>query len=281
MITVLNSGIYSTIQDLGRSSFANIGVPVSGAMDSYAAKIGNQLLHNKLEDAVIEITFGGCKFRFEKDLKICLSGANFSPKIDDKKVLMNSVLDVKKDAILTFGRKVNGVRTYLSVQGGLLSESILKSKSFYKGITENFVLKKGDQLQVNLSKEIYRNTFSKIKIGENHFKAHTIACNRGPEFDLLSSEQKKRLIKKLFTISNDNNRVGYRLEDVMENQLKPILTSGVLPGTVQLTPSGRLIVLMRDCQVTGGYPRVLQLTEEAINRLSQKGTNDIIQFVLK
>ena len=67
----------------------------------------------------------------------------------------------------------------------------------------------------------------------------------------------------------------------IENQLKPILTSGVLPGTVQLTPSGELIILMRDCQVTGGYPRVLQLTEEAINILAQKTTKDKIQFELK
>ena len=86
----------------------------------------------------------------------------------------------------------------------------------------------------------------------------------------MSKTEQELLIETQFTISNDNNRVGYRLKEVFKNQLKPILTSGVLPGTVQLTPSGELIILMRDCQVTGGYPRVLQLTEEAINILAQK-----------
>jgi allophanate hydrolase subunit 2 len=68
------------------------------------------------------------------------------------------------------------------------------------------------------------------------------------------------------------------LEETLENQLEPIITSAVLPGTVQLTPSGKLIILMRDCQTTGGYPRVLQLKESAINMLAQKFTDSIINF---
>ncbi len=71
-------------------------------------------------------------------------------------------------------------------------------------------------------------------------------------------------------ISKDINRMGYRLNEILENDISSILTSAVLPGTVQLTPSGKLIVLMRDCPVTGGYPRVLQLPKTAINRLLKK-----------
>jgi biotin-dependent carboxylase-like uncharacterized protein len=281
MITVLNPGIYSTIQDLGRPSFANIGVPTSGVMDSYSAKMGNQLLNNNLKDAVIEITFGGCKFRFEKELKICVTGANFTPKIDDKEVEMNSVLEVKKGAILSFGKKIIGVRTYVSVQGGILSEVVLNSKSFYKGITTSFVLKKGDKLTIDSIKSGNKSAFSKIKTDEHHFKTTFIECFKGPEFELLTKVQQEKLLGNQFTISNDNNRVGYRLEETFENQLQPILTSGVLPGTAQITPSGKIIVLMRDCQVTGGYPRILQLTEEGINILAQKTTKDKIQFVLQ
>lgn len=281
MITVLNPGIYSTIQDLGRSSFANIGVPISGVMDSYSAKMGNQLLNNNLKDAVIEITFGGCKFRFEKELKICITGADFTPKVDDKEVQMNSVLEVKKGAILSFGKKVIGIRTYVSVQGGISSEAVLNSKSFYKGITTSFVLKKGDELTIDSIKSGNKSAFSKIKIDEYHFKTTFIKCFKGPEFELLTKVQQEKLLGNQFAISNDNNRVGYRLEEIFENQLQPILTSGVLPGTTQITPSGKIIVLMRDCQVTGGYPRILQLTEEGINVLAQKTTNDKIQFILQ
>ncbi|WP_347173679.1 biotin-dependent carboxyltransferase family protein [Polaribacter uvawellassae] len=281
MITVLNPGIYSTIQDLGRSGFAHIGVPVSGVMDSYAAKIGNQLLHNNLDEAVIEITFGGCKFLFEENLEICITGANFTPTIDGKEMQMNSVLEIEKGAVLSFGKKTFGIRTYLCIKGGISSEVVLKSKSFYKGITANFVLKKGDQFKINSITSENKRTLSKIKIDEEYFKANTIECCKGSEFELLPKQQQEKLLQGKYTISNDNNRVGYRLEESFENQLKPILTSGVLPGTVQLTPSGKIIVLMKDCQVTGGYPRVLQLTENALNILAQKSTKDKLQFRLK
>ena len=75
--------------------------------------------------------------------------------------------------------------------------------------------------------------------------------------------------------------MAYQLAPTFDNALDPILTAPVLPGTVQLTPSGQLIVLMRDCQTTGGYPRVLQLTEDAISILSQKTTGNSLKFRLK
>ena len=75
--------------------------------------------------------------------------------------------------------------------------------------------------------------------------------------------------------------MAYQLEPLFQNSLEPILTSPVLPGTIQLTPSGQLIVLMRDCQTTGGYPRVLQLTEKSINILSQKTTGNDLKIRLK
>ena len=103
---------------------------------------------------------------------------------------------------------------------------------------------------------------------------------KGPEFDMLSDLEKEELFIRYFSISNNNNRMACQLNEIFENKLQPIITSLVIPGTVQLTPSGKLIILMRDCQATGGYPRVLQLSEIAINVLSQKFTNDKIQFKL-
>ena len=72
--------------------------------------------------------------------------------------------------------------------------------------------------------------------------------------------------------------MGYRLLETLGNKLEQILTSSVLPGTVQLTPSGELIILMRDAQVTGGYPRILQLKEDSIAQIAQKTTNDTFVF---
>lgn len=279
MIKVVHPGIYSSVQDQGRRGFAKMGVPVSGSMDAYSAEMGNILLKNRKLDAVIEITFGMAKFEFTTDTFICVTGADFSPKLNGKSLEMMTVYEVEKGSVLSFGKRKYGVRTYIAVQGGIQSEVILKSRSFFKGITAQSQLKKGDQLSI-FPKKSYENTgFSKIKILEQLFSSEALDCYPGPEFDQLNEEQKKRLFQPL-TISKDTNRVGYRLNETIKNSLQPMLTSGVLPGTVQLTPSGKLIVLMRDCQVTGGYPRVLQLSEFAVNILSQKMYGNKFQFIL-
>ena len=103
---------------------------------------------------------------------------------------------------------------------------------------------------------------------------------KGPEFEYLTLEQQAQLFNNKLTISNLNNRMAYQFKEPLKNNLNPIITSQVLPGTVQLTPSGNLIVLMRDCQTTGGYPRILQLKETSINVLSQKMTGQTLQFKL-
>jgi len=76
--------------------------------------------------------------------------------------------------------------------------------------------------------------------------------------------------------------MGYQLENpIPKMKKKEIITSVLIPGTVQLTPSGKLIIMMRDCPTTGGYPRILQLTDEAINRLAQLETGDTFTFNLE
>ena len=98
------------------------------------------------------------------------------------------------------------------------------------------------------------------------------------EYNNLTLGEKNFLLNNSFTISNENNRMAYKLKEKLKNKLKSIITSPVLPGTIQLTPGGEIIILMKDCQVTGGYPRIFQLEEESINHIAQKKTNDIVNF---
>lgn len=278
MIKVLKAGFYASIQDKGRQGFASVGVPVSGVMDTYAADLANSILDNSLESAVLEITFGGTQLQFLTDTFICISGGDFTPKINQKSILMNARIQVSKNDILSFGKINFGVRCYLAVKEGFKTDKILESRSFYQNITNSSVIQKNEILPINKIKNHLKSTNTSIKVLKHHYNTQEINCFKGPEFDLLNKDQKEQLIDKLFTISNDNNRMGYRLNETIQNNLSSILTTAVLPGTVQLTPSGKIIVLMRDCQVTGGYPRILQLTEKAINILSQKTTNNSLKF---
>ena len=278
MIKVLKAGFYATIQDRGRVGFAAMGVPVSGAMDMFSAEISNSLLNNDLDDAVLEITFGGTELQFLSGTFIAVSGANFNPVLNQKEIRQNKRIKVCEGDVLSFRKSSLGARSYMAVKGGFQTTKVLKSRSQFKNITQNFRVKKDELLVIKLHPKDLKPTNTSLKISPNHFVSSFIECFEGPEFYLLSEKQKKILLNTVFSISSDNNRMGYRLKETIKNNFSSILTTSVLPGTVQLTPSGKLIILMRDCQVTGGYPRILQLSETAINQLAQKTTNSTFKF---
>ena len=102
----------------------------------------------------------------------------------------------------------------------------------------------------------------------------------GPEYQMLPTSLQEKIENKVFTISKNWNRMAVQLEALIPNQLATLLTGPVIPGTVQLTSGGKLIVLMADCQVTGGYPRIVQLTEDGLHTIVQCKQGDSLQFRL-
>jgi antagonist of KipI len=281
VVKVINAGFYTTIQDLGRFGFQKHGVPVSGAMDNYSSRMANALLDNKENDALLEITMSGPILQFCSDTAISIVGADFSPKLNNNPIMLNHAICVKENDVLSFGNSKYGFRCYLAVSGGFQTEIIMKSRSMYKEISSGFKMVENDELSILKHSVSTERKHATIRIDSNHFTTKKLEVFKGPEFELLSKIQQQQLLSEEFMVSKDNNRMAYQLVETLTNTLKPIITSLVLPGTVQLTPSGKLIVLMRDCQTTGGYPRVLQLSESAINILAQKFNGKTIHFKIK
>jgi len=280
MINVLSSGFYTTVQDLGRNDYQSLGVPISGAMDHCALKMANAILGNDENCAVLEITLVGPKLEFTCNSLISITGAELPVKLNSDDIQSFTAINVVKGDVLSFGRFNNGYRSYLGVYGGFQTELVLNSRSLYAGLTTSSCLKKGDILKI-LPKNSHGKRYSNVKFNKNYIDSHLIDVYKGPEFDNLNDFDKDKLLNQEFTISKDNNRMAYQLEETLPNELGEMITSLVLPGTIQLTPLGKLIVLMRDCQTTGGYPRVLQLSESSINVFAQKKVGDKITFKIK
>ena len=95
---------------------------------------------------------------------------------------------------------------------------------------------------------MFANEFQ-VKI-DDHFLKDYLEVYKGPEFELLSDAQLHEIFTKTFTVSKENNRMAYQLSELIEGHAHSMLTSGTLPGTIQLTPAGRLIILMKDGQTT-------------------------------
>ena len=277
MVEILKAGLYDSVQDLGRLGVQQYGVPLSGAMDRYSAKLANAILDNRPNDAVLEMTLIGPKLKFHVATTICITGADFNTKLGASRVKNNLALRVEAGDELYFGSCHIGCRGYLAVKGGFRTERVMNSRSMYANITIVGHLKRGGMLPI---RSVMDANASKASIVTPiiHFEAEELTVLKGVEFDRLQNHEQQELLTRTFTVSKDSNRMAYQLEQRFENNLEAIITSLVLPGTVQLTPSGQLLILMRDCQTTGGYPRVLQLTDSCIDSLAQKQPGQKFRF---
>lgn len=277
MIKVLKSGLYTSIQDLGRIGYRNIGIPVGGSMDTISAGMANLILNNILNDAVLEITLSGPTLQFESSTIIVLTGGDMSPKINDVSIVNYKPFQVGKGDVLSFGKLLVGARCYLAVKNGVKSEVKLGSKSQFNSITSSSRVCKGDEVKIDSNSSL---SISKgvLYNGNQFFKTDQIEVFPGPEFDMLSKNERHKVLDSFCTVSKNNSRMGYQMEEVLIKHEYSQITSPVLPGTIQLLPSGRLVILMRDAQTTGGYPRILQLTEKSISILAQKKKGNKIRF---
>ena len=273
MIKVIQPGLFTTIQDGGRHGFRNIGIPTSGFMDQESAWAANELVKNNKDESLLEVTLTGPTLIFNCNCVISITGGDFNPLINNLPVKMYQSINVSTGDILKLNNTINGARSYIAISGGLNVKSLFGSKSFFSNISDSYHLKKGDEIKVSKKSESQILKWDKLKFNLNRF----MKVFRGPEYDLLSSNSKKKLFKNEFTI-NTNNRMAYNLEEKLQVDIKTIISSPVLPGSVQLTPSGKIIILHRDCQTTGGYPRILQLDTNSLNNLSQLKSNDKIKF---
>ncbi len=275
MIKVIQPGLFTTIQDGGRHGFRNIGIPTSGFMDQESAFAANELVNNNKDESLLEITLTGPTLIFNCNCVISITGGDFKPLINDLSVKMYQPINVSYGDILKLNNTINGARSYIAVSGGLNVKSLFGSKSFFINISDSYYLKKGDEIKVSKTSENKILKWDKLKFNLNRF----MKVFKGPEYELLSINSKKKLFKNEFTI-NTNNRMAYNLEEKLQVDIKTIISSPVLPGSIQLTPSGKIIILHRDCQTTGGYPRILQLDTNSLNNLSQLKFNDKIKFSL-
>jgi len=281
-ILILSDSLQTSVQDLGRKGYRSFGVPISGTMDKYSAILANKLLNNDEDLPVLEITMTGPKIMFEDHTLFVLTGADLSPELNGEPIQMNHAYSVRTSDVLSFGKMNLGVRAYLAVKGGFLTEKIMGSYSMYDGITPKGKVNKGDRLRIASYESELEITTSKLKVKPSHFTTKKLEVTKGPEYNRLTKKQRDKLFSMTFKIDPLCNRMGYQLKNkfpALKNN--EIITSITIPGTVQITPSGKLIVMMRDCPTTGGYARILQLTDMAINQLAQKRENDRFKFDLE
>ncbi len=279
-VEVIQPGFYTTVQDMGRYGAACYGVPQSGVMDEFSAKKANLILNNDRNAAVLEITMTGPHLMFHGDTQLCITGARFSIKHNEMLIQPYELIDVKKGDEIRFLNLEKGFRAYLAIQGGFINEEIMGSRSQYLAITEASRLRKGDKITFAEIEGLHSRTRSRISKEDSWLFMDRVEAYPGPEYDGLTTGQRDFLINNPFELLATSNRMAINFKHKVKGGVEDIRTSPVLPGTVQLTPAGDMIVLMKDCQVTGGYGRILQVSKEGMSVLAQKRPGESVLFTV-
>jgi allophanate hydrolase subunit 2 len=261
---------------------AKFGLPISGAMDMRSFTWVNHVLQNDPSDAVLEISQPGFSIQVEASTLISISGAKAIVLVNSKLEKNSSLISLEKGDKLEIGQFLSGSRVYLGIKGGFQSAEWLNSRSFFAPLTGQSILKKGELLSFpTLESPSLSWNQAKPRWNSSWYENPKIEAFKGPDWALLTSEQQELILKTVFHVSKLSNRMGIQLEELVENRLPELPTNPVFPGTVQLTSGGKLLILMKDAGVTGGYPRILQLPENSISQLAQKNPGNAIHWVLK
>lgn len=295
-LRIVKPGFFTTLQDKGRWGFQSLGVPVCGAMDEDAMAKANLLVGNDEGAAGLEFTLHGTEIEFNDDAVIALCGGGAHVFYDGKELPFNRPVHVKRGFMLSFKLSLKGSRSYLAVAGGLAATPAMNSVSTYTpsrlgGINGN-ILKAGDVIHFEkrfskLSSKIIdslplkESSMTVARWGiPNENVAEEIRFIKGAEWDWFSDSSKESLSQSAFKILPSSNRIGYKLkgEPLQRNSDRELTSTAVAKGTVQCTPDGSLIVLMADCQTTGGYPRIATIASADLSFCAQKKAGDVIRF---
>ncbi len=284
-LTVLDGGVFTTIQDLGRTGFRKYGVPVSGVMDSKSFDLANWLVSNKKNTPVLELTMIGGMYRFDSSVNIAITGAQMNPKINGIEVEMNKSISIEAGDELELGFTKRGCRAYLAVQGKLNIDKIMNSYSTFTigkfGGLEGRTLAKGDELNWENEDELLEvREAPKDQIPYFSSKI-SVRIMKGLEWDWVEESVQQQFLNSKFEISSKSNRMGIRLEgESLKVKDRQMVSSPVIPGIIQLPSNGNPIILMQDGQTIGGYPRIAKVLNEELWRLGQLKPGDRIGFEL-
>ncbi|MDD2972166.1 MAG: biotin-dependent carboxyltransferase family protein [Lachnospiraceae bacterium] len=289
-IKIRSAGALTTIQDYGRLGYQSQGFSPSGVVDQEAMEIGNILVGNPLEEAVLECTLIGPGIEFMTDTRIALTGADMQAKIGDRQIPTCQCIPVAAGDVLTMGVAAKGCRAYIAIAGGFQVPLVLGSKSLNQkckiGGGYGRPLQAGDMLSTGentastirnpeaLQQEVQS---SKSKMEE---KLHTVHVIMGPQETLFTKEGRKTFLHNTYEITNDSNRMACKLQGKPIESVhgSDIISDGIAMGAIQVASNGQPIVMLSDRQTTGGYGKMATVISTDIPIFAQCRPGDQVVF---
>jgi antagonist of KipI len=274
-VTVIRGGMLTTVQDLGRRGHRAAGVPLGGAMDTFALRVANLLVGNPEDAAALECTLLGPELVFSADTVIALGGTDFDGLAAWQPMVVHAGERVK------LGATRRGCRGYLAVAGGVDVPPVLGSRSTYLrggfGGFQGRALRDGDVVTApDVSRHVTDHWRIDARILPAYSAAPTVRVVRGAQLDDFGVA----LFEAEFKILPQSDRMGIRLGGAKLARIGAVelASSAVVPGTVQVPPDGQPIILMADAQTIGGYPQAANVISVDLPLVAQLRPGDRVRF---
>ncbi len=283
-INIINPGLFSTIQDMGRTGFQEFGMPVSGAMDRYSMMLANYLAGNDLAEACIEATLIGPEIEFESETAIGICGAEVQALINGEAVDSLKTILCKAGDTLSFEYFKAGTRVYIAFGGGIDVPLVMNSKSTY--IRAKIGGLEGRNLTANDSLNIANEAFN-IRVREIsadlllNMKANPeIRVIAGTEIQAFSIASISNFLTSTYEVSPESDRMGFRLNGnkIGHQYGADILSSGISRGAIQIPGHGQPIIMMADHQTVGGYTKIANVITTDLPLVGQMKPGDSLHF---
>jgi len=281
---VIDPGFMSSIQDLGRMGYQHLGITTGGPLDEYSFAWANRLLGNTANSAVLEVTYGGLKLEVQADTCIALTGADLGATLNKTYIEPWCSYAVRAGDRLDFAQPAIGLRAYLSVIDGFQTPLTLGSRATVlreqvgglDGRGVKFVA--GDRLPFLPSSESRLERTPKEDIPD-YSKPLDLGVIAGYQYELFPASERRRFFSHPYQVTQNIDRMGYRLfGPAIESNQRGIISEGISLGAIQIPADGQPIVLMRDRQTIGGYPKLGNLSGLDVGLLAQRGPGAEVRF---
>ncbi|WP_341578501.1 urea amidolyase family protein [Microbacterium schleiferi] len=280
LLRVDASGLLATIQDAGRRGAGSLGVSISGALDRTALRTANRLVGNAEDAAGLEITAGGFEAIALADVWIAVTGAWGELTIDGHGIDHGAAHLWRRGTHLRMGWFTAGVRAYLALRGGIESRHVLGSVA-----TDTLAGLGPEPLRVDTvlcggGLEVDDVPASDLAPWSPPSPDVVIRLMPGPRDDAFTPASRRALFEATWTVGAAADRVGMRLEGprLERSDAGELPSEGMVPGAIQVPPSGSPTILLADGPVTGGYPVIATVLDADLDLLAQAGPGTTIHF---
>ncbi len=273
----------ATVQDLGRPGLAGIGVGASGAADRASLRLANRLVGNPEDAAAVEVTFGGFTARARRDLVVAVTGAPCPVTVGGRGGAVDTVLHVRAGECLRLGMPDRGLRSYVAVRGGLAVERVLGSAStdVLSGVGPP-PLEAGSVLPVKTPR-LPLPDIDFAPVPPLPTDEMVLRVVPGPRADWFAADALPTLLDKPYEVSSRSNRIGIRLDGppLPRARADELPSEGMVPGALQVPPSGRPTLFLADHPVTGGYPVIAVVVARDVDKAAQARPGMRLRFTTR